>query len=902
MIAAPTIHRRFFVPEVVQTSAMDCGPAALTSLLEGFRISASYGRLREACQTDVDGTSIDTLEDLAGKLGLNATQTMVPPEHLFLPEGGVLPAIVVVRQPNGMPHFIVVWRSVGGLLQVMDPGVGRRWMTPSSLREQLFMHGMPVSEAQFHALATSDAVVRVLRRRLSELGCTRELDAMLTRAATSASWRAIALLDAATRMVTDIVSSGSVRKGREAGGLLRSLIEGCEGVPPGEGPIPPPYWTGLPDGEEDVWLQGAVVVAVRARDVERKAPVSSTSAELTAVLQEAPARPLHELLRILRDDGALGPVALVVAIALAATFGIIEAILVRGLVEVAGDLGVVKERMAGLGAIVAFFLMMLLLELPIAHAIRRLGRHLDARLRIAFLSKLPRLADRYLSSRPTSDMAHRSHALSTLRGFPDLGAQLVRSALSLLATVGAIVWLHPASAPLAILAGGVAIAVPLASERVLSERDLRVRAHVGGLSGFYLDALLGLVPVRTHGAERAVRREHENLLVQWARAGRSLIEAALVADTVGALLGFALAALLLFCYVQRGGPVSGLLLFAYWVLKLPALGQSLAALVRAYPGIRNTALRLLEPLGALEEERVHGATATSSARGLELAFEGVSIVAGGHTILDGLDLRIAPGSDVAIVGSSGAGKSTLVGILLGWHRPVAGRVLVDGHPLDAARADTLRRECAWVDPAVQLWNRSLADNMLYGTSAGAMGAMPGALDAADLQGLLERLPDGMQTVLGEGGALMSGGEGQRVRFGRALLRRDARLVILDEPFRGLDREKRRTLLTRARAWWRGATILCVTHDVRETLDFGRVLVVEGGRVVEDGVPMALVQDPSSRYRMMLDAEKEVQRGFWSGGTWRRMTLRAGKLDEHDEGVVPIVRPTMTRPARLRART
>src|SRR5207247_204276 len=157
---------------------------------------------------------------------------------------------------------------------------------------------------------------------------------------------------------------------------------------------------------------------------------------------------------------------------------------------------------------------------------------------------------------------------------------------------------------------------------------------------------------------------------------------------------------------------------------------------------------------------------------------------------------VPAGSHVAIVGPSGAGKSSLVGLLLGWHKPSVGRVVVDGEPLGGARLARLRRETAWVDPAIQLWNRSLLDNL-------------------------------------RSGARDQGGEGQRVRFGRALVRGDARLVILDEPFRGLDRTKRRELLSKARELWRGATLLCVTHDVAETLGFERVLVVEGGRVVED---------------------------------------------------------------------
>src|SRR6516225_5524882 len=104
MIATQPGKLRFIVPEVVQTSAMDCGPATLKGLLDGFGIPVHYGRLREACQTDVDGTSIDVLERVAGQMGLEAEQVMLPVNHLLLPEAAALPAIVVVALANGFTH------------------------------------------------------------------------------------------------------------------------------------------------------------------------------------------------------------------------------------------------------------------------------------------------------------------------------------------------------------------------------------------------------------------------------------------------------------------------------------------------------------------------------------------------------------------------------------------------------------------------------------------------------------------------------------------------------------------------------------------------------------------------------------------------------------------------------
>src|SRR5690606_37845293 len=122
------VKRRKLIPEVIQTSAMDCGPACLAALLGGHGVSASYERLREACQTDVDGTSIDTIEEAAVELGLAAEQRIVPVDHVLQGESAALPAIAITRQPDGSNHFVVLWSQLAGRVQVMDPAVGRRWV------------------------------------------------------------------------------------------------------------------------------------------------------------------------------------------------------------------------------------------------------------------------------------------------------------------------------------------------------------------------------------------------------------------------------------------------------------------------------------------------------------------------------------------------------------------------------------------------------------------------------------------------------------------------------------------------------------------------------------------------------------------------------------------------------
>jgi ATP-binding cassette subfamily B protein len=280
----------------------------------------------------------------------------------------------------------------------------------------------------------------------------------------------------------------------------------------------------------------------------------------------------------------------------------------------------------------------------------------------------------------------------------------------------------------------------------------------------------------------------------------------------------------------------------------------------------------------LEQRAPAGApTAEPAAAAAAIAFENVSVVAAGHEILRDINLSIASGTHVAIVGASGAGKSSLVGLLLGWHRAAAGSVLVDGSPLDDTLLDQLRPRIAWVDPAVQLWNRPLVENLSYGLPDSPRMPIESAIDAAELSGVIDRLPDGLDTPLGEAGGLVSGGEGQRVRLGRALLRPGVRLAILDEPFRGLDLEQRHTLLVRSREIWRAATLLAISHDIAETMTFDRVLVLEDGRIVEDGNPQDLAANRESRFHAMLEAERLVREEFWNGAEWKHLRLDNGQL-------------------------
>jgi len=885
-------RQRLLAPEVVQTSAMDCGPAALKCVLEGFGVPVSYGRLREACQTDVDGTSIDVMEEVAQQLGLEAEQTMVPADQLFLAESTPFPAIVVVRNPDGNVHFVVAWRLDRGLVQVMDPAHGRRWMRRSQVLSILHSHAMPVPAEVWREFAGAEAGVSAMTARLRRIGAGVDVNGLLARALADPSWRTLGALDAAERMVSALIRTGALDAGRRATGVLvASFEQGLADLaaPAFEPVIPPRYWSvapvpSEPGKEEQVTLRGAVVVKVRAREaaaVEERGPLP---VELEAALREPPSRPLRDLFGFLREDGLLNPALIVGAVVAASLGAFLEALALRGVLDVARHLAIPEQRVAAYAAITALFVLLLVVEIPIAAGMLRMGRNLELRLRMGFLAKIPKLSDRYFSSRPTSDMTHRAHSIHAVRSLPGVGFRLFRSVADLLVTSAGLVWIDPSGAPVVAAAAVAVVALPWLTQSSLIERDLQVRAYAGSLSRFYFDALLGLFALRTHGGERPLRREHEAMMGEYMRSVFDLVRLSVVVDALEAIAGVIVAGVLLFRYAGPGAEPAAALLLVYWALNLPNIGRDIAMSIRQYPTYRNMMLRILEPLGAIEEQEEPepaGAPRTLpgvSARAVQLDLRGVAVRAAGQTILEDVSVHIPAGHHIAVVGPSGAGKSSLVGLLLGWHRAAEGEILVDGASLRWDRLARLRAQTAWVDPAVQLWNRSLLENLTYGAPSGA-SPLGQVLEAAEVIQLLERLPEGLQTALGDSGALVSGGEGQRVRLARAMLRGASRLVILDEPFRGLDRERRRALMRRARTLWKDATLLCVTHDVGETLDFDRVVVIDGGRVVEDDEPATLAAQEGTRFRALLDAEHAVQEGLWSGLAWRRLSLRDGGLEE-----------------------
>ncbi len=884
------MNRRLFVPEVVQTSTMDCGPACLSALLSGFGLRAEYGRLREACQTGIDGTNIDTLEQLANRMGLEAEQIVLPSDHMAVAEAGALPAIAVVNLPNRITHFVVVWRRHGRRLQVMDPVTGRRFTAIDAFVKDLFVHQMVVPAAAWREWAQSPEFAGALKARMLRLKLSaNEAAGIIENALAQPGWRPIATLDATVRMLQSLANSGALSNRAQTTRLLKAIVRKALDVSDGSNDIiPDQYWSArrdnVPDpGEEQLIVRGAVLVRAKGRTTE-EVNVNALPPEIAAAVSEHPPRPLAALWNFLKPDGVLAPAMLCSALFISALGIVLQALFFRGLIEGARDLSRGSERLTIVVATLLLLLLLTVIEIPAISALTNMGRRLEMRFRIAFLKKLPRIGDSYFHSRLTSDMAERIHSVYNLRALPAVAAQLLHSFFQLVLTTAAIIWVDPGLWAVAILSALVATGLPIAFQPLLGERELRVRTHSGALSRFYLDALLGLVPIGTHAAAAALRGEHRNLLKRWAAAGLDTQKLAVALDGLQMFTGFGLAALLTLLHAARHGEASALLLVAYWSLNIPALGRELAALACQYPLHRSVALRLLEPLTAFENTRAQSGaireTAPASPRhGVSISMESVSMVAGGHTVLHDLTLDIPAGSHVAVVGQSGAGKSSFAGLLLGWNVPESGTLLIDGNPLTGASLAKLRREAAWIDPTVQLWNRSLVDNLRFGLPGDPSMGLGDAIERAELLPLVDKVPEGLQTMLGEGGSLVSGGEGQRIRIGRALLRSGIQLAVLDEPFRGLDAPTRKELLDRLRHAWPGTTFIFISHEIAETQSFDRVLVMHRGTVVEDGVPAELVKIPGSQYAALLEREIELKTALLHGTTWRRVQMHKGALSD-----------------------
>ncbi len=232
-------------------------------------------------------------------------------------------------------------------------------------------------------------------------------------------------------------------------------------------------------------------------------------------------------------------------------------------------------------------------------------------------------------------------------------------------------------------------------------------------------------------------------------------------------------------------------------------------------------------------DRPFGATEFAGVR-RSLAFERVTFrYPNGKTALDNIDFVVPVGQTIAIVGPSGAGKSTLANILLRLRAPTSGRVIVDERDFWDFSSESWHRATALVEQDAFLFHGTLRENILYGCENVSAAALEHALHAAHLTDVVSSLPDGLETLVGERGAMVSGGQRQRIAIARAVIRNPS-ILILDEATSHLDAVSERLVQQALQNASRGRTTIVIAHRLSTIREADRLIVLENGRIAEQG--------------------------------------------------------------------
>jgi ATP-binding cassette, subfamily B, bacterial len=405
-----------------------------------------------------------------------------------------------------------------------------------------------------------------------------------------------------------------------------------------------------------------------------------------------------------------------------------------------------------------------------------------------------------------------------------------------------------------VLSAAALIAIPVLGAVVVVRRQRirgaqrRAREEEGRLAAMATDVVRNVRAVQAFGEEKhaQARFQHQNLQAAGASIFALDLEARYtpLADIVLAA-GTAFVLWFGVTRVTSGQLTLGLLLvFISYIGSLYTPVRSLSRLARTWAKASASRDRIVQILNVAEPvaEDPRPLTASPPVRALTLGDVWFSYAAD-VPVLRGLDLRIRAGETLCLVGPSGVGKSTILSLLLRFYDPDRGVLELDDTDLRRFSLVSLRSQIALVPQDAWIVDGSVADNIAFGRPDASREQIRLAAEVALVDEFARRLPSGYDTIVGESGALLSGGQRRRVALARAVLR-DSPILLLDEPTSGLDVASERAVIDAIHNAAQGRTVLMASHRLNIAAICDRVAVVEHGRITEVGAPEVLLSTPS----------------------------------------------------------
>jgi subfamily B ATP-binding cassette protein MsbA len=475
-----------------------------------------------------------------------------------------------------------------------------------------------------------------------------------------------------------------------------------------------------------------------------------------------------------------------------------------------------------------------------------ISRRIIADLRAEVFGRYLVLPSRFFAERASGDvLARLSFQVEQIGQACTEGLKiLVLDSLIIAGLLGVMTYYSPQLTLSVLLAGPlIAIVVRLVSKRYRAI-SRRIQTSVADVTQIGQDVILGEREIKIYGgqrdeAERFSKVNEHNRRQHLKVSATNAMSSALVQILAASSLALVVYVATRPGELERLTPGAFTAFMTAMLAILPSLKRltSAQALIQRGLAAAESVFEILDQPG----ERDEGTLAPARVRG-EISLRAVSVRYPGRDdyALQQVSLDIPAGQTVALVGRSGSGKSTLVALLARFIAAESGEVCIDGVPIEQYRLVALREQLALVSQQIVLFNDSIGRNIAYGDlRRSAPGAVEAAARAAHAWEFIEALPDGIDSTIGERGASLSGGQRQRLAIARALLK-DAPILILDEATSALDNDSERLVQQALRTAMAGRTTIVVAHRLSTIEHADRIVVMDQGRIVEQGTHAALL--------------------------------------------------------------